>query len=615
MPPDSGSSDQPVVPFRMPPPMPGRPNEGAYDALLDRLALDITEELEARLPAALQEEDDVLPLVVAFIGLGAARLLPRDLSPDAPTETPTHPDGALASPSGEIAREVRDEDLLWLARLFQRGPDVGDEWGAQRELDRQQSFAFGILPFVIARLGATVPDAVLAWLDPSVATSLDGPVAMRLRSRDLMTIARTASLNAFRRVTQGQKIPRSEDQLFAAARKERKRALEPTADDAVGDTLVAGLTTAYAEWIARETPPLGIAMLVATRVIITTTALRGAPADLCWFHAPVLVPCLHYLRAFVAQSDWHACGRAGLASWHPDAVRYWTEGLAALVPRLSDALREARQKEHTGARPSTALGDAERVDHTAPAAGESLKRWQERLRSQVQAQTRELQAREGEQARLLAQLRAEHARVLAASEAENALLRQRVLQAEQAMANANDALRRVERDAQRAMQRVVQLEQTLDEERAHASVDAPPASCEGGESVLREQGDPSLDEPGADPGLPIDCFAGRRVLVFTGRDRLGVHADIAERFRRLGADEVQVRLCHRDHGPAVFDPQDCVVIDLTFAGHSDTGLIRMKASRVGAWVFAAKHGASRLADVAGRAWMERAGVEGREGAE
>lgn len=604
MPSDSGSSERPVLPFGVPPPMPRTPNEAGSEVLLDRLALEIVEELEARLPGALTDEGDHLALTAALVGFGAARLLPPERAREVQSDTPATLDTMSSWVPGEIIREVRDDDLVVLASSFLRGPVVDDEWGMARALDRQQDFAVEVIPCLLIRLAALVPEGVLAWLDPSLPASLDSAAAVRLRSRDLMTTLRTVSLNAFRRVTQGQKLVRSEDQLFAAARKDRKRALEPTADDAVGDALVAALTSTYEGWLERESPPPGVAMLVAARVIVTTAELRGIHPDIIWGHAPVLVSCLRYLRRHFALEDWYAYGRAGFASWHPEAARYWTEGLAALVPSLSEALRDARRRELATDGPVQAPVSSVGDDPMVLTPGMTVKGWQERLRARVQSQERELQAREGEEARRLAELRAEHARALAAAEGEQARLRQRAVQAEQAMAVANDSLRRVEQDAQRAMRRVVQLEQALEEQRALAPAEGASDAEDVGERDSEEPLDELRDILGEDSRLPADCFAGRRVLVFTGRERLGVHEQIAERFRRLGADEVQVRLSHRDHGLEVIDARDCVVIDLAFAGHSDTGAIRANAMSVGAWVFAAKLGVVRLAEEAGRAWLE-----------
>ena len=105
-------------------------------------------------------------------------------------------------------------------------------------------------------------------------------------------------------------------------------------------------------------------------------------------------------------------------------------------------------------------------------------------------------------------------------------------------------------------------------------------------------------------GLPSDCFRGRRVFVFTGQLRQGIQELIAERFRRLGCDEVQVRLIHRDHGPDRFRQTDCIVMDLTFASHCDTAKVRVKALAAGAWIHQAKRGLSTLAVVCGRAWLD-----------
>ena len=106
-----------------------------------------------------------------------------------------------------------------------------------------------------------------------------------------------------------------------------------------------------------------------------------------------------------------------------------------------------------------------------------------------------------------------------------------------------------------------------------------------------------------DAAAPVTSFRGCRVFVFTGQLRQGIHEQIADRFRQLGCDEVQVRLIHRDHGPRAFRPTDCIVIDLTFASHSDTAKVRVKVESAGAWMYQTKRGPSTLATAAAGAWL------------
>jgi len=179
-------------------------------------------------------------------------------------------------------------------------------------------------------------------------------------------------------------------------------------------------------------------------------------------------------------------------------------------------------------------------------------------------------------------------------------LYQRLLQADQAAASATETILRVEQDAQFAMARVVQLESAIQSR----GEDLPMLISFEAVSCVEE--DMHCAEDAAetsDTAAPVICFGGRRLFVFTGQLRQGIHEQIADRFRRLGCDEVQVKLIHRDHGPRAFRPTDCIVIDLTFASHSDTAKVRVKVESAGAWMYQTKRGPSTLATAAAREWL------------
>ena len=100
--------------------------------------------------------------------------------------------------------------------------------------------------------------------------------------------------------------------------------------------------------------------------------------------------------------------------------------------------------------------------------GESATKWQARLRERVKTGVQELAFREAQHTIAIAQLRSEHATAMTAKATERLEIHRRLTETEKQVSDLTASLRRVERDAQLAMQRVLQLEEAIEAQGAVA---------------------------------------------------------------------------------------------------------------------------------------------------
>ena len=236
-------------------------------AFADRLADEETEDLLARFGDGVVPDATLVQLVAVIAGFAAAMLLAPDVieacrSEDGLREGESVPWNAESS----VITKPDDADLRALVRAFGTTSVSLGDWTAARELERKKAFTHRVLLVHLERLASLVPDAVFQWLDGDLAAELDGAEAERMKSRDVFVLMSEASSNGVKRVTQNMTVRRSLDQMFSGARKARQQLFARNADDTRCEAWVKTLVAAYSAWLARETPPVGIALLIAVRI-------------------------------------------------------------------------------------------------------------------------------------------------------------------------------------------------------------------------------------------------------------------------------------------------------------------------------------------------------------
>jgi|GEM_PF-6455713 len=577
------------------------PSEIFEDAIKERFETEIADDLIARFGNGITPAPELLPLVALFCGFAATRLIRSSTDQSGQVAILTSP---AALPEWRIPTALDDSSLdaalLLLSRSFVHGRYEGNEWSVRRDLERQQHYASHVLAMQVSRLAAQATEAVLAWIDPILAEVLDGSHARRLRARNVVEMAHEVSWGAIRRVTQGYTLTRSVDQMMVAARKARQQLLSRNPDDEQCLDWESELASSYHTWLSRETPPLGVVLLVTARALLVSAELRGLPIQVCLFNSAIFPPFREYVDQRLPDTEWYAAGQTGIEAWSLECSRYWSEGLASLVPRLRATVLDLRGDGRVAEEAHRVVAaDISDVD-SARRPGESPNRWQVRLRELVTEARNTKHQCERQHTAIAAALQVEHEQALRRVKMERDQLYQRLLRADQAVASATETILRVEQDAQFAMARVVQLESAIQSR----GEDLPMLISFEAVSCVDEDAHRAVDAAEtSDAAAPVSCFGGRRLFVFTGQLRQGIHEQIADRFRQLGCDEVQVKLIHRDHGPKAFRPTDCIVIDLTFASHSDTAKVRVKVESAGAWMYQTKRGPSTLATAAAREWL------------
>jgi hypothetical protein len=110
--------------------------------------------------------------------------------------------------------------------------------------------------------------------------------------------------------------------------------------------------------------------------------------------------------------------------------------------------------------------------------------------------------------------------------------------------------------------------------------------------------DESLAE-GAPP--PADCFAGRRILLFTGAQAADTREAMRSSFFEFGAQQVDCYYIDKDRGPDSYPQGSLVVVDVTYMPHTVRDPIVNRARTSGVRCFPCRRGASLIAqEVAAR---------------
>lgn len=162
----------------------------------------------------------------------------------------------------------------------------------------------------------------------------------------------------------------------------------------------------------------------------------------------------------------------------------------------------------------------------------------------------------------------------------------------------------VQRDA-RLQSRVESLEHQLADERERRHV------VERENAALRAERDRYAERIAAEDALlpesappPVNAFAGRRVLFFTGVEAADTRNAFARGFWELGAAHVDTYWTDRTRGPDAFPPDAIIAIDVSLMPHTASNAVLEKAKRAGAWYYSGRHGVTTMARATAAAWTK-----------
>lgn len=273
--------------------------------------------------------------------------------------------------------------LEGLRRHEAEGQPAGVDGPVARQRERLRGWLLSVLWSLLPGVTSSVPAGVIAWIEPSLAERLEGPVGQQGRQQDLgwqiaepaLAAAESALARIPPRETPRQREQRWRRGLDAAWEAARTAGLALQTSDAMAArvTLARDLQARYAGWLRETRPDVCCAGLVTARLISELAALlagaAAAPKVVAHTATLVLPAWDQYLRETSGLATLPAAAMEGLRAWTtPDVRLAWYDSVAPIVASEGAALRATRDhRDDASARPATSAGAAAAVEERATA--------------------------------------------------------------------------------------------------------------------------------------------------------------------------------------------------------------------------------------------------------